>query len=124
MEKGLLILFQKRLTYAEVKNLVGQFGITNILGHGEAVVKITGYGKDPSGTEVAKIIVYLPEGEVSSEYTPVEILQGWTPYHGPIPPHFGGLPGGMGGQGYGQGQTFPSPWGGQGTPGSWGTWGY
>jgi hypothetical protein len=115
-------VFQKRLTYDEVKSLVGQYGTTHILGFGDAIVKITGYEIDPSGTKVAKFIAYLADGEIIG-YRAVEDLVGWTPYNGPIPPHFGGLPGGMGGQGYGQGQAFPSPWGGQGTPGGWGTWG-
>jgi hypothetical protein len=124
MTKGLLFLFQcKRLSPQEVKDIfdMHQYGTTNIKGFGEAIIVINNYSVAPSsGTVTVGFTMYTPEG-LSSAVVPATDLVGWTPYTGPIPPYSSTLPGGMGGQGWGQGQAFPSQ-GGQG-PGSWGTWG-
>ncbi|KZE69190.1 hypothetical protein AWM68_02675 [Fictibacillus phosphorivorans] len=123
-------MFQNtRLSAQEVNNIyqTNPYGITNITGYGQAIVKITSVNLDlQQNTGSVVLTIYTPTEDIQAG-TAIKYLTGWTPYTGPIPPQFGhqgGLPGGMGGQGYGQGQTFPSPWGGQGTPGGWGTWGY
>jgi hypothetical protein len=106
-----------RLTYEEIKQIYNThpYGTTSLVGHGNVIVKITGYNQN-----IVYFLVYRPEGESKGE-APHQLLYGWTPYYGPIPPHFSSLPGGMGGQGWGQGQAFP-PLGGQGS-GGWGSWG-
>ncbi|MBD7966376.1 MULTISPECIES: hypothetical protein [Fictibacillus] len=117
-----------RLSAQEVKDIynTNKYGTTNIAGYGEAIIKITSYSLNYSqNTGTIGFIIYTPSGDITAT-VPIQDVVGWTPYTGPIPPQFGhqgGLPGGMGGQGYGQGQSFPSG-GGQGTPGGWGTWGY
>jgi hypothetical protein len=121
-----------RLTFDQIYNILTsnkKYGITTLPGYGEVIVYVKTYRPPATGhldEGVAELIVYTPSGDVEL-VIPFKNMSGWIEYKGPIPPHFGhqgGLPGGMGGQGYGQGQTFPSPWGGQGSPGGWGTWGY
>ncbi|MFG6494710.1 hypothetical protein P8610_05085 [Fictibacillus sp. UD] len=103
------------------------YGITNLEGYGQVIVQILNYGYDTQqNIGVAYLKIFTPSEDIGLQVD-IKEIGGWVPYTGPIPPQFGhqgGLPGGMGGQGYGQGQTFPSSWGGQGTPGGWGTWGY
>jgi hypothetical protein len=120
-------MFQnKRLSIEEIKNIDNkQYYFTNIKGVGQAVVKFLAITSYPAGGGVgyeyyAYLELYTPQGQMKESYN-IKDLEGLTPYYGPIPPQFSALPGGMGGQGWGQGQTFPSQ-GGQG-PGSWGTWG-
>jgi hypothetical protein len=128
--KGLLFLFHNsRLSAQEVQNIYNSgnhYGITNINGYGKVIVKITAYSLNlQNNTGNVYLTIFTPT-EDKDITVPIKALVEWTPYTGPIPPQFGhqgGLPGGMGGQGYGQGQSFPSG-GGQGTPGGWGTWGY
>jgi hypothetical protein len=126
--RGLLFLFQNtRLSAQEVIEItnLNRYGITNLPGYGQVIVQITGYTLNTqTNTGDVYLKIFTPTEDISIT-VPLQAIGGWTPYTGPIPPQFGhqgGLPGGMGGQGYGQGQSFPSPWGGQGTPGGWGTW--
>ncbi|MED1863837.1 hypothetical protein P4V41_10275 [Fictibacillus nanhaiensis] len=130
-ERFAFVFQHTRLSAQEVKNISNSenlYGITNIKGYGQVIVKFYGY----SGLNIAQntgtvfFNIFTPSEDLYVT-VPIQDVLGWTPYTGPIPPQFGhqgGLPGGMGGQGYGQGQAFPSPFGGQGTSGGWGTWGY
>lgn len=128
--KGLLFLFHNsRLSAQEVLNIGNSgnyYGITNIVGYGQAIVKVLGYSVNTqTNTGTISLTIFTPTEDIKAGVA-IDDVVGWTPYTGPIPPQFGhqgGLPGGMGGQGYGQGQSFPSG-GSQGTPGGWGTWGY
>ncbi|MED1864336.1 hypothetical protein P4V41_12795 [Fictibacillus nanhaiensis] len=123
-------MFQySRLSAQEVKDILNTgnfYGTTNIVGYGQAIVRILDYYLNlQQNTGSIQFLIYTPTEDIKIAVS-IEDVMGWTPYTGPIPPQFGhqgGLPGGMGGQGYGQGQTFPSG-GSQGTPGGWGTWGY
>jgi hypothetical protein len=110
----------------DIYNMTNKYGITTINGYGQVIVLRKGYSLNfEQNTGTIDLYIFTPTEGITIT-VPIQYVSGWTPYDGPIPPQFGhqgGLPGGMGGQGYGQGQAFPSPWGGQGTPGGWATWG-
>ncbi|WNB90841.1 hypothetical protein [Bacillus sp. NEB1478] len=111
----------KRLASSEVVGIVGKYGITSLPNYGEVIVFVREiYYVTGEKKFLVHLTVYTPQGEFKIAVFDDQ-MNGWTLYNGPIPPQFSSLPGGMGGQGWGQGQSFPSP-GGQG-PGSWGTWG-
>jgi hypothetical protein len=103
-----------RLTLQEAQSIVGTYGITNLKGFGRVIVyaEFIDYEKN-----YVSLRLLQPIDDVIIVLAKFADIDGWTPYTG-------ALPGGMGGQGFGQGQAFPSPWGGQGSPGGWGTWGY
>ncbi|MFG6494711.1 hypothetical protein P8610_05090 [Fictibacillus sp. UD] len=131
--KGLLFLLRNTRVKLNAQHILFiiksgfTYGTTNLKGYGQVIVHIKEAVLDfNTNTGNVTLKIFTPTEDILTT-VPIQDLEDWTPYYGPIPPHFGhqgGLPGGMGGQGYGQGQTFPSQWGGQGTPGGWGTWGY
>ncbi|MDM5317177.1 hypothetical protein QUF49_14305 [Fictibacillus sp. b24] len=99
------------------------YGITNIKGFGQVIVQFKSFNLDfAQNTGTVTFEIFTPSEDIIVT-VPIQDAVGWTPYTGPIPPQFGHQ-GGLGGQGYGQGQAFPSQWGGQGTSSGWGTWGY
>ncbi|MFE1245214.1 hypothetical protein ACFW35_13875 [Fictibacillus sp. NPDC058756] len=121
------MLQSSRLSGQELYQIfnTNKYGTTNVKGYGQVIAMLAGFEISQNVNKV-HLIIYTPAENIYSTVRSEDIV-GWTPYTGPIPPQFGhqgGLPGGMGGQGYGQGQAFPSPWGGQGSQGGWGTWGY